>query len=70
MANSAVLQFLADGTRSFSRSRGLNANDFDQVNDTTEVILLELLARQAIYLHRHRRVWLLLDGVVSLRLCF
>lgn len=55
-----ALQLLANSSRSFRWPRGLDTDDFDQVDDPAEVILLELLAGQAIDLNRHCRVRLLL----------
>lgn len=67
----ADLQLLAQSSSCFGRSRCLNSDDFDEVNDSTNVlgrlaqkawsggetyILLVLLARQSINLDRYGRV--------------
>lgn len=41
------LQLLADCSRSFCRSTGLNSNDFDQVRDAAHVIRFMLPASQS-----------------------
>jgi hypothetical protein len=76
------LQLLSQGTCCFSRARGLDPNDFDKVNDATDVlrssvialslpgitthVLFVLFARQSIYLDRDSRVRFRLSSIQDL----
>lgn len=54
-------QLLAYGSCRLGGTRGLNADDFNKVNDSAEVVLLKLFARQPFNLNRDGRVWLFLE---------
>jgi hypothetical protein len=65
-SSSVNLQLLANSSSSFGRSRRLNADNLDQIDDTTEIVFLVLLAGHAVNLNRHSRVWLsLLNNPLS-----
>lgn len=54
------IQLFANCTCSLRRARILDADNLDQVNNSAEVVLVILLAREAVYLDRDSRVRLLL----------
>ena len=58
MSSSVNLQLLTNSSGSFGGSRCLNADDFNQIDDSAEIVFLILLAGHAVNLHRHSRVWL------------
>ena len=57
-SSSVNLQLLANSSGSFGRSGRLDADDFNQVDDSAEIVFFILLAGHAVNLHRHSRVWL------------
>jgi hypothetical protein len=57
-SGSVNLQLLANSPGSLGGSRRLNANDFNQIDDSAEIVFLILLAGHAVNLDRHSRVWL------------
>jgi hypothetical protein len=65
-SSSVNLQLFANSSSSFGGSRRLNTDNLDQVDDTTEIVFLVLLACHAVNLDRHSRVWLsLLNNPLS-----
>jgi DNA mismatch repair protein MutH len=61
----AVLELLADGARSLRRARGLDGDDFDEVGDAADVVLLVGLRRERLDGDRDGGVGLLLEWALA-----
>lgn len=61
----AVLELLADGARGLGGARGLDGDDFDEVGDAADVVLLVGLGRERLDGDRDGGVGLLLEMSIS-----
>jgi hypothetical protein len=61
------IQLLANCSCGFSGARRLDADDFDQINDATEIIFFKLLACQSVDLDCDGRIGLPLKVDISIR---